>query len=108
MTQENEETVVIVGSDGKQVEGEDASGVILRGEDADKYLAGENVSVPGVGVVNANDGVVTPANVPGNSGNEAEESGEESSDEPAAESAEEPAEESSADDSSGSRTGRRR
>jgi len=55
---EGEETVVVIDRTGAEVAVEDASegGVILRGEDADKYLAGEPVAVSGVGWVTADGG----------------------------------------------------
>lgn len=64
-----EEAVVIVGPDGKQVD-EGESGTILRGEDAEKYLDGEDVSIPGVGVCNIEEGVVKAEHAPGVSNTE--------------------------------------
>lgn len=72
-----EETVIIVArTTGKEVgefgavNGQTDGGIILRGEDADKYLAGEDVMVPGVGITNKDAGIVQsfgPTNTPKNS-----------------------------------------
>jgi hypothetical protein len=55
---ESGESVVVIDRTGAEIDVESANegGVILRGDDADNYLAGEPVAVAGVGWVTADGG----------------------------------------------------